>query len=130
MNDPKGPNMEAIFDLAESLELKKEETEFLMTSIKDFMEDLIGDIIKGMDLSRDQAKLAEASLMMALGAMSNEEYMNVMANAFGGNMNMGPVNDMMNMDFAMPDLSAYNQAVYDDVTKFLEENIPKLEGVS
>jgi hypothetical protein len=51
INNPKGPNMEAIFDLAESLELKKEETEFLMTSIKDFMEDLIGDIIKNMGLS-------------------------------------------------------------------------------
>lgn len=30
-------------------------------------------------------------------------------------MNMGPVNDMMNMDFAMPDLSKYNEAIYNDV---------------
>jgi hypothetical protein len=93
-----------------------------MKEVRNYMGKVIEKIIGEMGLNEKEMKMAMLSLGMTLGAMSHQEYMSAMQQFMGGDMGMG--GGMM--DFKIPDMSGVNQYVYDNVTGFLEKNLPKI----
>jgi hypothetical protein len=98
------------------------EIEFTMKEVRGYMGNIIAKVMGEMGLNEKEMKMAVASVGMTLGAMSHEEYMNAMQHFMGGDMGMG--GGMM--DFRIPDMTGVNQYVYDNVTGFMEQNLPKI----
>jgi len=107
--------------------LTQDEIEYTMKEIKGYMEGVVDDIIKGFGLDKAQSEMAKASMAMALGAMSHTEYADFMQKMMGGGMDMGGIGGMMN--FEMPDIDGVNRYIYDNITKWLEKNLPSVEGL-
>lgn len=55
--------------------------------------------------------------------MGPEQYLRSIASAFSGKGDMGGVEDFINTDFQMPDLSENKEKIYNDVTKYLTDNL-------
>lgn len=116
------PSPADLKDLANQLQMTQDEIEFTMKEVRGYMGKVIAKIIGEMGLNDTEMKMAVASLGMTLGAMSHEEYMFAMQDFMGGDMGMG--GGMM--DFRIPDMTGVNQYVYDNVTGFMEQNLPKI----
>jgi hypothetical protein len=67
------------------------------------------------------------SLAQSLDSMTNEQYMRAIASAFSGKGDMGGVENFINTDFQMPDLSENKSVIFEGVTKYLNENLGFLE---
>jgi hypothetical protein len=52
--------------------------------------------------------------------------MRAIASAFSGKGDMGGVEDFVNSNFTMPDLSENKQDIYDGVTDYLNKNLTEL----
>lgn len=120
------PNMVGILDLAREAELPEEAAARFMGDIKQYMQGIMGEILNDMDMSNEEREEHLKSLSYALESLSNEEYMLTIAKAFSGQGDLGGVEDFINTSFELPDLQGTSQKIYDEVTQYLRENLPKL----
>lgn len=130
MYEDEGPNMVAILDMARNMELKEEQADSMMNDIKNFMNGLVFEILGEMDMPPEARDSAFNSLTYAFESMGHEEYMMMMSHAFSGRGDMGAVEDFLNTTFELPDFQGISQNIYDSVTDYLYDNLPKLSRFS
>jgi hypothetical protein len=99
----------------------------MMGEIKNYLNGLIGEILQSMDMSPEQRDRAVSSLSKAFNSLSDEEYLKVMGSAFGGQSDLGAVEDFLDATFELPDLQETSKYIFDEVSKYLSENLPQLK---
>jgi hypothetical protein len=63
----------------------------------------------------------------ALGSLSDAEYMKAMGGAFGGG-DMGAVDEFLNSTYELPDVQPISFYIFEQVTKYMQENLPNVLG--
>jgi len=117
-----GPNMDGFFDMVKSLEFSEDQQEEMMGGIRNYMSSLMERILSESGFEGD-IEGTVASLNQSLESMGPEQYLRSIASAFSGKGDMGGVEDFINTDFQMPDLSENKEKIYNDVTKYLTDNL-------
>jgi hypothetical protein len=97
----------------------------MMGGIKNYMRQLMTRILEESGFEGDAQQTID-SLSQSLETMSNEQYMRAIASAFSGKGDMGGVEDFVNSDFQMPDLSENKSDIYNGVTDYLNKNLAEL----
>lgn len=120
------PNMVGILEIAKEAGLEEEMANTMMGDIKNYMNSLIMEILESLEMSREEREVAVQGLSNAFESLSNEEYMMTMASAFGGSGDLGAVEDFLDSTFELPDLQQVSLEIFEGVTNYLGENLPKL----
>jgi hypothetical protein len=123
MDDP--PNMAAVLDIAEQLNISDESRHMMMEDMKNYMNSMIIRILEDMGYPRGQIEQAAASMAYALGSLSDKDYMMAMGGAFGG-ADMGAMDEFLNNTYEMPDVERISYQIYEEVTNYMYENLPSL----
>jgi len=121
------PNMEAILDMIEQLTFTDETKRMIMKDLKEYMNKMIERILEEMGFPRSEIESAAASMAYALGSLSDTEYMKAMGGAFGGS-DMGAVDEFLNSTYELPDVQQISFYIFEQVTKYMEENLPSILG--
>lgn len=120
------PNMAGIWDMMSQIDLSDENKNRMMRDMKDYFTHLISDILDSMGFPEYKREEAVASMAYALGSLSDEDYLNAMGGAFGGNGDISAVEDFLYGAYELPDVERISFEIFDQVTNYMYENLPNL----
>jgi hypothetical protein len=119
------PNMEAILDMTEQLNLSDDMRSMIMDDMKDYMNHMIVRILEEMGFPHEELYNTAASMAYALGSLSDADYMRAMGGAFGGS-DMSAVEDFLYNTYELPEVDRVSYEIYERVTDFMYDNLPQL----
>lgn len=78
----------------------------------------------------DELHQAIASMSYAFGSLSHGEYMNMMSQAFSGNVGMGAIDEFLNSTgFEFPDLQAISINIMNGIVDYMRRNLGSYKSV-
>lgn len=123
-DDP--PNMAGVMDMAQQLDISEENKKMMMRDMRDYINGLIADILDSMGYPEYLRDEAVAKMAYAFGSLSDEEYLEAMGGAFGGDSDLGAVEDFLNSTYELPDVQRISYEIFDGVTNYMAENLPQI----
>lgn len=119
------PDMEGLLGLAKEAGLTEEEGKTFMTEIKNYLNGLIGDILRdATDIDPEALEASRSALEYALETMSPQEYLMTMGHVFSGEADMEAVMEFVNMEYEMPDTEAIQFNIVQEIRLYLATNMP------
>jgi hypothetical protein len=123
-DDP--PNMAGVMDMAQQLDISEDNKKMMMRDMRDYINGLIADILDSMGYPEYLRDEAVAKMAYAFGSLSDEEYLEALGGAFGGDSDLGAVEDFLNSTYELPDVERISYEIFDGVTNYMAENLPSL----
>lgn len=115
--------MEYVLDMAEQLGMTEEQGARIMGEIKEYLNNLMREIMLESGMPQDQIENTARSLAYALDGMEAREYLYFVADMFSGKGDTEAIGDFVNTNFEMPDLSDIKQYIFDQITNGFREGM-------